>query len=833
MPPGMPGGPGSRYLTDEEKANAPKVTKALLGRILGYLKPYWFQFLLVFLVIIVAAVLGLIPSIVTGKIVDEALVGEDLRYLVQLLLIALVTMLASQVIGVLENYINAWISSRIVFDMKNQMYHHLQYMPHAFFTTEKQGDIITRMNTDISGVSSVISGTLTKAVSAIATVVTSLVALFTLSWQLAIVGVLVIPLLIIPSRTAGKVRLKLLQETQAKNDEMNQIVNETLSVSGSLLVKLFTSEEREFAKFKGVNEEVRKLNMRDTRSGAWFNVIMGMFSQLGPLLIYFAGGLLIIKHFDPTLTVGTVTAMVALVNRLYRPVESILNLSVTFTRSLAMFTRIFDYLDRKNTITNPENGAKPEVSAESAIVYEHVAFGYDPDRLILTDVSFTVPGGKMYAIVGPSGSGKSTVVNLIPRLYDVGAGSVRIAGVDVRDFDLPYLRQCVGSVSQEAYLFNGTIMDNLRYAKPEATMEEVIEACKTANIYDFILRQPEGFDTEVGNRGLKLSGGEKQRLSLARVVLKDPKILILDEATSALDSISEQAIQEALEKMMVGRTSIVIAHRLSTILKANRIMVVKDGRIAEQGTHEELLALGGTYHELYETQFRQVIDAETAKGEAAKATAGAQQEASAFRDLPEEARRRLEERRAALAAEREALRAAGVPRLDIQSLGTAYDVRRLTVADIADVYGLARTNRKFYETLGTRLTVDGLTDVITRVPEGAGANAKLFLGFFDPVDDGYQELVAVMDLIMGYPEAKTAFIGWFMVDAALQGQGIGSDIFADVRASMSAQGFCAMELACPAADEGARAFWEAQGFTASGEAYYNGEYDVVRMRRDI
>ena len=693
------------------------------------------------------------------------------------------------------------------------------------------------MNTDISGVSSVISGTLSKAVSAIATVVTSLVALFTMSWQLAIVGVLVIPLLIIPSRSAGKVRLKLLQETQAKNDEMNQIVNETLSVSGSLLVKLFTSEEREYAKFQGVNEEVRKLNMRDTRSGAWFNVIMGMFSQLGPLLIYFAGGLLIIKHFDPTLTVGTVTAMVTLVNRLYRPVESILNLSVTFTRSLAMFTRIFDYLDRKNTIVNPENGAKPDVATDSTITYEHVAFGYDEGRLILKDVNFTVPSGKMYAIVGPSGSGKSTVVNLIPRLYDVNDGSVSVAGVDVREFDLPYLRQAIGTVSQEAYLFNGSILENLKYAKPDASLEEVVEACKTANIYDFIMRQPDGFDTEVGNRGLKLSGGEKQRLSLARVVLKDPKILILDEATSALDSISEQAIQDALEKMMVGRTSIVIAHRLSTILKADRIMVVENGIISEQGTHEELLALGGTYHELYETQFRTVIDAETA-GQAAKAEARVTEAAGVPAQLP------VREdvpgghaprggRFAEMEALREALRAAGVPRLDIQSLGTAYDVRRLTAADVADVYGLARTNRKFYEALGTHLTVDGLTDVISRVPEGAGANAKLFVGFFDPVDDGYQELVAVMDLIMGYPEAKTAFIGWFMVDAALQGQGIGSDIFADVRASMSAQGFTAMELACPANDEGARAFWEAQGFAASGEAYYNGEYDVIRMRRDI
>lgn len=835
------GGPGASFLTDEEKNAAPKVTRALLSRILSYLKPYWLQLCLVFVVIIVAAVLGLVPSIVTGKIVDEALVGEDLRYLIELLLIALVTMVASQVIGVLENYINAWISSRIVFDMKNQMYHHLQYMPHSFFTTEKQGDIITRMNTDISGVSSVISGTLSKAVSAIAVVVTSLVALFSMSWQLAIVGVLVVPLLILPTRSAGRTRLRLLKQTQAKNDEMNQMVNETLSVSGSLLVKLFTHEEQEYAKFTRINEEATKLSMKETRSGSWFNVVMGLFTQLGPLLIYFAGGLLIIEHFDPTLTVGTVTAMVALVNRLYRPVEQLMNLSVTFTRSLAMFSRIFDYLDRENTIKNPENGEKPQVSVESAIVYDHVAFGYDPARLILKDVNFTVPGGKMYAIVGPSGSGKSTVVNLIPRLYDVDAGSVSVAGVDVRRFDLPYLRGLVGIVSQEAYLFNGTILDNLRYGKDDATMAEIEAACKTANIYDFIMKQPDGFATEVGNRGLKLSGGEKQRLSLARVVLKDPKILILDEATSALDSISEQAIQEALERMMEGRTSIVIAHRLSTILKADRILVVKDGIVAEQGTHEELLSLRGTYYELYETQFREVIDAETsAAGEEAHDHAAGQPGAAGEPPLPPappeltpEQQQRWLEREQARREEREALRAAGVPRLNIQSLATQYEVRRLGAADVADVYRLARSNRRFYEELGLTLSVDGLTDVMTKAPDGAPATAKLFVGFYDPVDDGYQELVAVMDLIMGYPSAHDAFIGWFMVDASLQGQGRGSDIFADVRASMSAQGFTALELACPANDEGARAFWEAQGFTLTGEAYFNGEYDVVRMRRAI
>ncbi len=607
------GGLGPRgFLTDEEKQNMPKVSKELLLRILSYLKPYWFQFILVFVAIILSATVGLLPAIITGRIVDQALTGNDLWFLIRLLLYAFGALMASQIIGVLENYISAWISQKIIYDMKNEMYRHLESMPHSFFTTEKQGDIITRMNTDISGVSTVISGTLSRIISNVATVVTSLIALFSMSWQLAIVGIIVIPFLILPTKSVGKTRYKLLTESQAKNDEMNQVINETLSVSGSMLVKLFTREEKEYERFEKVNSEVTKISLKEQRSGKWFMVIMGMFTQLGPLLIYFAGGLFIIRRWDPTLTVGTITATVALVNRLYRPVESLLNVGVDFTRSLALFTRIFDYLDRPNTIKSPENGLKPDVQ-DQPIVYDHVAFSYTPEKELLTDVNFTVPGGKTYAIVGPSGSGKSTIVNLIPRLYDVLGGRVTIAGVDVRDFDLTYLRENIGVVTQETYLFNGTILENLQYANENATREDIENACRIANIHDFIMTQPEGYDSEVGNRGLKLSGGEKQRISIARVILKDPKILILDEATSALDSISENAIQDALEAVMKGRTSIIIAHRLSTILKADQILVVADGKIKEQGTHEELLALGGVYRELYETQFRKAIEYEMEK----------------------------------------------------------------------------------------------------------------------------------------------------------------------------------------------------------------------------
>ncbi len=608
------------FLTEEEKKNMPGVSMKLLKRIFGYLKPYTVQFIFVFIAILLSAVIGLLPSIITGRIVDDALGGKDMQLLIKLLFIAFATLITSQVIGVLENYINSWISNHIIFDMKNQMYHHLQYMPHKFFTTEKQGDIITRMNTDISGVSTIISNTLSNAVGNTATLVTTVVALFSMNWKLAIVGMLIIPLLILPTKKVGKKQWMLRTESQAKNDEMNQLINETLSVSGSMLVKLFTREEKEYDRFVKVNKESVNISMKEQRSGSWFRVVMGMFVQVGPLLMYFAGGYLIISHIDDTLTVGTITAMVALINRLYRPVQDLLNLSVEFTRSLALFTRIFDYFDMKNDIQSPENGETKDITKQD-ISYEHVAFGYGQrssdgkndeaaDSLILKDVNFTVPGGQMYAIVGPSGSGKSTVVNLIPRLYDVNSGSVKIGGIDVKDYDLFYLRSCVGVVSQETYLFNGTIKENLLYAKDDATDEEIMEACKKASIHDFIMAQPDGYDTEVGNRGLKLSGGEKQRLSIARVILKDPKILILDEATSALDSISENAIQDALEMLMKGRTSLVIAHRLSTILKADAIMVVKDGVIKEKGSHNELLELNGVYKELYETQFKKALELE-------------------------------------------------------------------------------------------------------------------------------------------------------------------------------------------------------------------------------
>ena len=612
----MPGtrGLGPRgFLTEDEKQNVPKLSKELIFRILKYLKPYWFQLLIVFSIIILSSVLGLLPSLITAKIIDEAILGRNFTLLVQLVILAIFTLALSNIVGVLESYINSWVSHRIVYDMKNEMFAHLQTMPHSFFTSEKQGDIITRMNSDISGVATVISSVLTNIISNLCTVITTIVALFRIDAKLSLIGILVIPLLVLPTKSAGKNRWQLLSESRAKDDELNDLINEALSVSGSLLIKLFTQEKTINQRFELLNKEVNDLSIKESRAGSWFRVAMGIFTNLGPLLIYLAGGYLIIKMNDTAITVGTITATVNMINRLYRPVESLLNVSVDLTRSMALFTRIFSYLDMEPEVKNRKIVLKPSFDKRTDIEYDNVEFYYSADIPLIKDLSFKVPSGKMYAIVGPSGSGKSTVVNLLPRLYDVKGGAVKINDIDVRDIELTYLRSNIGMVTQEAYMFNGSIRENLLFAKADATMEEIENACRIANIHDFIVSQPDGYDTQVGNRGLKLSGGEKQRLSIARVILKDPKILILDEATSALDSISESSIQSALDVLMKGRTSIVIAHRLSTILQADKILVISGGKIVEQGGHDELIAMDGVYKQLYETQFRKVISMETGK----------------------------------------------------------------------------------------------------------------------------------------------------------------------------------------------------------------------------
>ncbi len=605
----MPG-PGSAFrgdrgfLSEEEKQNKPKVTWPLLKRIFSYLRPYWKQLVLALACILASSILNLMPSILTGRIIDEGLIGRNFRALVTFIILSLAVTAGANLVGVAQSYLNTWIAEHITFDMRNQMYRHLQAMSQRFFTSNQQGDIITRMTSDISGVQQIITNTFSSILSNSVTLIVALIAMYRKNWILATVGIIIVPLFSIPTRKAGKTRWTLTKEAQERNDEINGILNETLSVSGQTLVKLFCREKYEYGRYWNANHKMIKLNIRESMAGRWFRVVLSTITSVGPMLLYLIGGVLMMRY-NSDLTVGDITVLVALLGKMYGPVNSLLNIQVDWIRSMALFTRIFDYFDMPVEIKNKENPVRPD-HARGSVEFKNVDFSYEPSRQILKNVSFRLEAGHSIAIVGPSGSGKSTIINLIPRLYDVGSGSVSFDGVDVRDLDLTWLRSNIGVVTQDSYLFNGTIRENLRYVRPKATEAELVEACKKANIYDFIASQPEGFDTVVGNRGLKLSGGEKQRISIARVLLCSPALLIFDEATSALDSISESKIQEAIDPLIASQTSILIAHRLSTILAADEILVVKDGAIVERGTHGELVKAGGVYTELYETQFKGV-----------------------------------------------------------------------------------------------------------------------------------------------------------------------------------------------------------------------------------
>ena len=610
MPPGGHGmgfGPGSRnFMSEEEKKNLPTVTPELLKRVFSYLTPYWKQLALTLLCIVFSSIMSLMPSVLTGKIIDEGLIGRDFNKLIMYIVLSLAVTAGANLIGVAESYLNTWIAQHITFDMRNQMYSHLQSMSQRFFTSNNQGDIITRMTSDIDGVKTVISGTFTSILSNSITLVVALIAMYQKNWILATVGIIIVPLFTIPTRKAGQKRWSLTQEAQACNDEINGILGETMSVSGQTLVKLFCKENYEYDRYEKANRRMIELNIKESMAGRWFRVILTTITSVGPMLLYLVGGILMLRY-DSDLTVGDITVLVALLGRMYGPVNSLLNIQVDWMRSMAMFSRIFEYFDMPVEIQNAPDAITPD-HANGSVEFKHVNFHYEPSRQILKDVTFKLDTGHSIAIVGPSGSGKSTLVNLIPRLYDAVSGEVLFDGINVKKLNLNFLRGNIGVVTQDTYLFNGTIRENLLYVKPEATEAELIDACERANIYDFISNQPNGLDTMVGNRGLKLSGGEKQRLSIARVLLRDPALLIFDEATSALDSISERKIQDAIDPLVSSRTSILIAHRLSTILAADEILVIKDGEIAERGKHKDLVKAGGVYTELYETQFKGAME---------------------------------------------------------------------------------------------------------------------------------------------------------------------------------------------------------------------------------
>ncbi|WP_231637858.1 ABC transporter ATP-binding protein [Paenibacillus sp. FSL R5-0912] len=594
------GGPGHGKLKFDDDEAKPDISKTLLLRIVKYFLPYWKQTLLVMIVLCITAVLGLLPPILIQHIIDRALPDKNLRLLVLLVLASLGTTVVSGLLGVLQNYLNSFISQNIVHDMKNQMYRHLQGMPLQFFSGVKQGEVITRMTSDIAGIQGVFNSTIVNFASNLFILTTTAATLFIMNWKLALLGILVVPLFIMPTRKMGNVRWKLAKETQEKISEQNQIIQETLSLSGYMLMKLFTKEDTELASFRTVNAQATRLQIRESMAGRWFMLVLTTFTSIGPMLIYLYGGYLFIQG---ELTVGAIITFVALLGRLYGPVMQMTNLYVDVNRSVALFERIFDYFDMDPLIVDSPL-ALPSSADGQDIVFDKVNFAYQPGKPALREISFTAAAGSLTALVGPSGAGKTTITNLIPRLYELDSGVIRIGGKDIREFTLHSLRSQIGLVTQDTYLFNGTIQENLLYASASATEAEMIAACEAAYIHDFIMKLPEGYNTVVGNRGIKLSGGEKQRISIARVLLKNPPIIIMDEATSSLDTVSEFYIQQAMHQLLLGKTSIVIAHRLSTIMAADTILVVQDGAIVEYGQHASLLADNGVYRDLYNKQFQ-------------------------------------------------------------------------------------------------------------------------------------------------------------------------------------------------------------------------------------
>ena len=584
----------------DETIEMPKVTKKMLTRILSYFIPYWQRMLLVIGCIIVTSILGLVPPMLIKNIIDKALPQKDLKLLSLFILVSIGITIILGLLLVAQSYLSIWISKRIILTMKNQMYSHLQRMSLKFYSAAKPGEIITRLTNDIDGIQDIFNSTIVNALSSIFVLISTAIVLVTMNWKLALVGMIILPTFIFPTRKVGKLKWKIATKSQEKISNLNQIIQETFSISGAILTKIFTKEPYEYEKFKQINEEVTSLQIRESVVGRWFRMTITTFISIGPMLIYFYGGYLFIKG---EISIGSIIAFVALLGRLYSPVSQLSNIHIDVTRSLALFTRIFEYFDQKQDILDSPD-ALNLAKIKGKVTFNKVHFSYNREVDVLQDISFSVDPGTMVALVGPSGAGKTTITNLIPRLYDVVGGSITIDNQDIRDVTLESLRKQIGIVMQEPYLFNDTIEENLRYGRSDATKEEIIKACKAAYIHDSIMTLPNTYKTVVGNRGIKLSGGEKQRVSIARVILKNPRIIILDEATSSLDSVSEEYIQKAMVPLLSNRTSFVVAHRLSTVLASDQILVINHGIVAESGKHEDLILREGLYKQLYETQFR-------------------------------------------------------------------------------------------------------------------------------------------------------------------------------------------------------------------------------------
>ena len=586
------------------------ISWALLRRILAYARPYRGLILFTFVLTFVSALLSLGPPWIIQQIIDGAIKDGDKTYLVILAAAMIAAPIVNGLVQVASNWGNTIVGQRMMFDVRGQLYSHVLRMPLAFFTRTRSGEIMTRLTNDVNGVQQVVTTSFTNVIGNSIVVVTTVGFMLFLDWRLTLVAVAALPAFIFPTRKFGDMRFRVGRRVQGALGDMTTLIQEKLNISGVVLVKTFGREPEEEERFAEISTEVMRHQVSQSMVGRWFFMIVTLYGAIAPALVYGYGGWLVIGG---QMEVGAVVAFVFLVNRLFGPVSQLFTVHVDIVGSFALFERIFEYMDMPVPIDERPDAVDLE-TADRSVAFEGVNFSYEQGQPILQDVSFEAKPGQLVALVGPSGAGKTTVTYLLSRLYDADGGTVSLDGHDVRDLTFASLSRHIGMVTQETYLFHSSVGDNLRYAKPDATQEELEAAARGAYIHDTIMEMPNGYDTLVGERGYRLSGGEKQRLAIARIILKDPRVLLLDEATSSLDSRNERLIKEALDPILRSRTSIVIAHRLSTVIAADLILVMDRGRIVERGTHEQLLAASGLYSRLYEEQFQNGVAADSDNG---------------------------------------------------------------------------------------------------------------------------------------------------------------------------------------------------------------------------
>ncbi|MBN9238868.1 MAG: ABC transporter [Micrococcales bacterium 70-64] len=613
---GMRGGGGGRGgrvsggdVEAQRAANAaaPKIPD-LFRRITGLFAPHRTALIVTITLVLVSAGLGVLPPLLTKQLFDVGLFpptgGPNVPVLLELVGAMVALLVLSAAMGVWQTWLTANVGNKVMGALRIRLFGHLQAMELAFFTRTKTGVIQSRLQNDVGGVAGVLSNTISSVIGNTVTVIAAFVSMLVLSWQLTVVAVILLPVLVIAQRRVGQVRARIATKTQESLSDMTAITQEALSVSGILLAKSFNQQQAETGRYEKENLNQIDLQVRQQMSGQWFFAMVNIFLSIIPAVIYIVAAYLITGGVD--VTAGTIVAFTTVQARLMFPLLGLLRVALDLQTSSALFARIFEYLDLVPAITDRPDAHPVRPDELGAVEFDDVVFRY-PDApadtpATLKGVSFRIEPGQSAAFVGPSGAGKTTIGYLVPRLHDVTSGRVLFAGDDVRELESDSLVRNIGIVSQETYLFHATIAENLRYAKPGATDDELEAAARAANIHETIASFPDGYDTVVGERGYRLSGGEKQRIAIARVLLKDPAVLILDEATSALDTLSERVVQQALDAASRGRTTIAVAHRLSTVVDADVIFVIAGGRLVEQGTHDDLIAAGGMYSDLYAQQ---------------------------------------------------------------------------------------------------------------------------------------------------------------------------------------------------------------------------------------